>query len=145
MFPWDPKLLLQILGLVFVSIGAAARLGLWKQWYWKTRGTVYGYIPLGLLFLIYAFNDLAAEQLGSRYFLYQIAIGLVLVLGVWWSIRPPGFVKPAWVRWVERHSEAVRQVMGQDADKDKDWERHVASPEAVDAWAKALQRPKSRR
>lgn len=145
MFPWDPKLLLEALGLVFIGIGLAARLGLWKQWYWKTRGTIYGYIPLGLLFLVYAFNDQAAERLGSKYFLFEIAITLVIVIGLWWSFRPPDFVEPPWVRWVERHSQAVRLVMAQDADQDKAWERHVTNPEAVDAWAKALQRPKSKR
>jgi hypothetical protein len=145
MFPWDPELLLQVLGLAFIAVGLAVRMGLWKKWYWKTRGTVYGYIPLGLLFLIYSFNDLAAERLGSRYFLFQVAIGLVIALGLWWSVRPPELIKPAWVRWVERHSQAVRLVMAQDADQDKEWERHVASPEAVDAWAKALQRPKAKR
>jgi hypothetical protein len=140
MFPLDTKLLLQAFGVVFFGIGMAARLGLWKRWYWKTRGTVYGYVPLGLLFLLYSFEALAAERLGSRYVFFQGAVGLLIVLGLWWSLRPPAFVRPAWVRWVERHPRAVIQAMSTAAEEDEGWEQHVTSREAVDAWAKSLQR-----
>jgi hypothetical protein len=147
MFPLDAKLMLQALGLVFVALGGAARLGLWKQWYWKSRGTVYGYIPLGGLFLVYSLDSLAVERLGSRYILFQGLIGLLIALGLWWSIRPPAFVKPAWVRWLERHPKQVLQAMAQAAEEDKGWEQQVVSQEAVDHWAKALQKrpPRSKR
>ncbi len=148
MFPIDPRLLLQAFGLIFVGLGAAARLGLWKQWYWKSRGTVFGYIPLGALFLVYSFNSLAVDRLGSRYFLFQALIGLLIVLGLWWSLRPPALVKPVWVRWLERHPKNVIQAMARAAEEDKDWEQHVVSQEAIDRWAKTVQmrgpRPKRR-
>lgn len=140
MFPLDARLLLQAFGFVFLGIGLAARFGLWRNWYWRSRGTVYGYVPLGLLFLVYSYEELARERLGTLYPVFQVAIGLLILLGVWWSLRPPAFVKPAWVRWVERYPRPVIQAMARAAEEDKDWEQHVSSPEALDDWVKSLQR-----
>jgi len=137
-FNFDPTLLLQAFGFIFLSLGVAARLGLWKKWYWRTKGAVYGYIPLGLLFLVYSFNDLAKERLGPYLWVYQVSIGILIILGVWLSFRPPEFVKPAWVRWVEAQPTQVLKAMEQDALDDPNWERHIISPEAVDLWANSL-------
>ena len=38
-------------GVCFFALGLAARFGLWKKWYWSSRGTIYGYIPLGMVFI----------------------------------------------------------------------------------------------
>ena len=137
-FNFDPTLLLQAFGFIFLSLGVAARLGLWKKWYWRTKGAVYSYVPLGLLFLVYSFNELAKARLGQYFWMYQALFGVLIVLGIWLSFRPPKFVKPAWVRWVEAQPAQVVKDMEQDALDDPNWERHVTSPEAVDTWAKSL-------
>jgi hypothetical protein len=142
----DPSLLLQAFGITFLGIGMAVRLGVWKKWYWKSRGTVYGYIPLGLVFLLYSFESLARQRLGTSYWLYQVAFGVIIAVGVWWTLRTPPFIKPAWVRWVEGHSPSVLKAMEADAQSDPNWEKHVVSEQAVEAWIRSLdiKKPKTK-
>jgi len=142
MFGIDPQFLIQALGFAFIVAGVAARTGTWKNWYWRSRGAVYGYIPLGFLFLLYSFNAQAEERLGAYYVVYQGIGVLLLVLGVWWSLRPPAFVKPRWVRWIEEYPLKVRKAMQRAVENGDDWESHMTSREAVDAWVKTLRSKK---
>jgi len=144
MFGINSQFLMWMFGAAFMAAGVAARLGLWKNWYWTTRGAVYGYVPLGLLFVVYSFDSSAKERLGSNFFLYQGAVALLVVLGVWWSLRPPGFVKPTWVHWLEEYPEAVRDAMAHAVKEREEWESHVTSRQAVDAWAKTLGKKRRR-
>ena len=142
MFGISQQLLMWMFGAAFIAAGLAARLGRWKNWYWTTRGAVYGYTPLGLLFIVYSFNGEAQTWPSPYSQLYQVAVVLLIAVGVWWSLRPPAVVKPAWVRWVEVHPQSVWEAMAGAVKDGGEWEFHVASPEAVNAWAKALARKK---
>jgi hypothetical protein len=137
-----------LFGVVFTAIGVAARLGQWKTWYWRTRGSVYGYVPLGLLFILYAFNEQALQRVGRYYVLYQGLMVLLIGIGLWWSLRPPEFVKPTWVRWVEAYPQSVHQAMQNAVEDGQEWEPLVASREDLEAWVKRLRgtraRPKRR-
>ena len=135
---WDPQTLSILFGLVFIAIGLAARLGLWKQWYWRTRGSVYGYIPLGVLFILFTLSEQAAARLGQYHVVYQGLIVLLIAVGVWWSLRPPEFIKPTWVRWVEGYPQNVYQAMLKAVEQGEDWEPHMASREDLEAWVKTL-------
>jgi hypothetical protein len=114
------------------------RLGYWKGWYWRTRGGVYAYLPLGVVFFLYTYQVQAQARFGSYYFLFVGGILLLALVCVWWSLRPPRFVQPAWVRWVEAYPKRVRDAMAKDVEQDTDWEKHVHTKEAVDAWARSL-------
>lgn len=144
MFDFDTPSLLKAFGLTFAGIGVAARLGLWKQWYWRSKGMVYAYLPLGVIFLLYGYEALAKERLGASFWIYQASYVVPLILGAWWVVRTPAFVKPDWVRWVEDCPESTRQAMRQAAQDDPRWEEHVASREKVEAWARSLERAKPR-
>jgi hypothetical protein len=144
MFGINQQFLMQAFGACFTIAGVAARLGVWKKWYWHSRGAVYGYVPLGLLFILYSVDAIAQEQLGSYLIVYQGAGVLMIVLGVWWSLRPPAFTKPVWVRWIEEYPEQVRDAMAHAAKQGKEWESHVTSRESVGQWAKTLH-PRKRR
>jgi hypothetical protein len=121
-----------------MGLGVATRLGVWKDWYWHAHGTVYGYAPLGLLFLLYSFDAEAAAQLGRYRVLYQATYWLLVACGLWWSLRPPAWVKPNWVRWVEACPENTRRAMLKAVDRKEEWKPHVSSEEQVHAWALAL-------
>jgi hypothetical protein len=107
---------------------------------------VYGYVPLGLLFILYALRERAIERMGSFYLLYQAMMALLVGVGLWWSLRPPGFVRPDWVRWVEAYPQKLQQAMEQAVAAGEDWKAHVTSPEKLEAWVKTLRRkgPRSR-
>ena len=133
-----------LFGGTFVIAGVIARLGLWKGWYWRSRGAAYGYMPLGLLFVAYSLSTQAREMLGGSYLLFELFMLALVAVGVWWSMRPPEFVKPAWVRRVEAYPPADREAMAQAVDDGADWESQVVSEEALEAWVVSL-RPKKGR
>lgn len=143
----DPAKLISLFGLTFASVGLAARLGLWTDWYWRTRGSVYSYVPLGLLFMLYAVNDQAPQRLGQYYIVYQALLALLMVVGAWWSLRPPDWIKPTWVRWVEEYPDTTREAMQKAVEDGEDWQPHMASRESLEAWVKTLrpQKAKSKR
>ena len=134
------QLLMQGFGILFLALGLAARLSIWRGWFWKQQSMVYGYIPLGLLFVIFSFSDQVKAELGSNYIAFQVLAGLILVMSVWLSARPPDFMKPPWVRWVEKHSKRVVEVMIQEVKDGEDWRGKIESEETVDAWARAIRR-----
>ncbi len=136
------QLLIQAFALVFIVLGLVARLGIWKKWYWQSRGLAYGYIPLGCLFLLYSFYDPLLKMVGSYTWLMPVFFALILAVGIWWSVRPPPFIKPVWVGWVEKHPGYVIEAMAVSAKKSNEWEKHVISEEAVDAWARSFKAPK---
>nr|MBC7243816.1 hypothetical protein [Chloroflexota bacterium] len=140
----DPQFLLRFFGVVFTALGVAARLGLWKNWYWRSRGTAYGYIPLGLLFLVYSFHSTVEARLGSYYILYQGLFVLLILCGLWWTVQPPSFIKPAWVRWVEAYPKEIYDAMMKAVEQGEKWEPHVASPEKLENWVKSLRGKKRR-
>ena len=144
MLKFEPSLLLQAFGIIFLAIGMAARLGLWKKWYWRTKGSMYGYMPLGLMFILYSYYEPVRESLGASFWMYQSLFAILIIVGAWFSFRPPGFIKPAWVRWIEAYPKDVHQTMQDAAADDPNWESHVTTPEAIELWVKALKMKKPR-
>lgn len=136
----EPQFVMQAIGLAFIVAGLLLKMGAWKSWYPHSRGGVYGYVPMGLLFILYSFQAAAQAWLGKEYFLYIVLfIGLVL-LALYASLRPPRWLKPAWVQWIEKHPSRIRKAMKEDMRTNKEWQEHVASPQTVDAWARTLAR-----
>jgi hypothetical protein len=141
-FNFDTQLLLQAFGIIFIGLGVVVRLGTWKKWYWRSKTTIYSYIPIGLIFLLVSVQDLAKEQLGTNYWIYQACYAIPVALAIWWVARTPAFIKPAWVRWIEAYPPKIYQAMQEDALADAEWERHVTSQKEVEIWAKSLERRK---
>jgi len=95
-----------------------------------------------VIFLLYSFNDQAGERLGPAYWIYLVGYAILVVIGIWWVLRTPAFVKPDWVRWIEAYPEKTCKAMQKDALGDPEWEMHVTSPESVEAWARSLEKGK---
>ncbi len=120
-------------GVCFFALGLAARFGLWKKWYWSSLSTIYGYTLLGMVFIIYSYNELAVSRLGSYYIIYQGLILFLVIIGIWWSVNPPNFIKPAWVRWVERYPETIYDAIVNAVKADENWKSHMKSFETLDS------------
>jgi len=138
MFGFDQLVLLRLVGFGFVAMGLGARFGLWKKWYWRSRGGAYTYLPLGVLLFLYTYTDLAKVSLGPYYFLFWAAIFLLAVFCLWWTVRTPAFVKPTWVRWVDKHPKRVIEAMADEVEAGEEWEGYIESEAKVDQWAKRL-------
>ena len=129
----DLPIFMQALGVGFILIGFSVRTGLWKNWYWRTRGGAYAYVPMGIIFLMYSFQDLLIQRFGLPLVVAIFVVFIALVL--WFSLRPPEFLKPIWVTWVEKNPKKVIRAMGQEVIDGEKWEPWVASEADVDAWA----------
>lgn len=139
MFPTNStQIILPIFGVIFTGLGLAACLGYWKKWYWQTHGAVYGYIPLGFLFILFAVYQSGNPVFAAYPWLFPTIFALFAAIVVWWSIRPPGFLKPSWIRWVEKHPKGVVEAMRAAVKDQADWSTHLTSQAAVDSWAKSL-------
>ena len=139
MFDINDRLLITLFGLVFFGLGASARLGLWKGWYWRSKGSAYSYIPLSLAFFIFLWREQIDSFFGTDIVFYAVFV-LLLAVGTWWSLRPPTFIQPPWVKWVEAHPASVQEAMREEAKKSTEWRSHVESREALDQWAKSLKK-----
>jgi len=136
----DPNFVIPLLGVAFLFFGVVIRLGSLKQVYWKSRRSIIGYIPLGVVFIAAGFYEAASKQQQAIYYAY-IALFVVLVgLTIYCTARPPEFLKPAWVRWIEKHPRSVQKAMAASVEDGDDWKQNVVSEAAVDAWAKQLAR-----
>jgi hypothetical protein len=134
----NPQLIITIIGIVFIGLGIAARMGAWKKWYWRTRGGAYGYVPMGCLFVVYAYEEAIIQSVQQS---GLIAIYIVLaVLVIYLSLRPPKWIKPTWIRWIEEQSPASQKAMRNFAKDDDDWMLHVNTRDAVQKWAKQLKK-----
>ncbi|MBN1265178.1 MAG: hypothetical protein JXA25_06780 [Anaerolineales bacterium] len=131
--------LLQVVGGIFIALGFAARSGFYKKWYWSGRGGAYAYIPLGLMFILFTFHDWAEQTLSQpMYYGFLGLFGLFGIFCVWWTLKPPRFLQPRWVRWIEKHPRRVVQMMKSEVEAGEEWEEIIKSEEAIDQWAKVL-------
>lgn len=136
----DLNYAIPVLGLIFILIGVYIRLGNLKQVYWKSRRNMVGYIPLGILFLVAGGYDFAFKQGGVIFYIYIALLVIVVGLTLYFATRPPDFLKPAWIRWVEKYPNAIQKAMAADVEDNGQWQENVSSEAAVDAWAKQLAR-----
>lgn len=136
----NTNILLQLFGIAFIALGLAAILGLWQKWYWQTRGTVYSYIPLGCLFIFFSFDDQIMHILNLTNIHINLIAGLFLAIGLWWAVKTPNFLKPAWVGWVEKHPKRVQRAMKEAVMNGQEWQPHMKSEDDLDRWARKLKR-----
>lgn len=134
----DIDLTLTALGIGLMAFGFYVHFGKWKDWYWKTRGGIYGYVPLGLMLVVES-NYMRVIPNAPRYVSLAVLLLLAAVV-IYLTIKQPEWVKPNWVRWLESQPKRVRQAMQEDALLDKNWAQHTTSQEAVELWAKELKK-----
>ncbi len=136
----DVNFALPVMGAAFVLIGIYFRLGNLKKVYWKSPRSVVGYIPLGLVFMAAGFTNWASQQPKGIYYAYLAVFAALVGFTLYLAARPPDFIKPDWINWVEKHPKAIQKAMAADVENDENWKRKVSSQASVDAWAKELGR-----
>jgi hypothetical protein len=126
------------MGLVFIFLGSGVRLGYWKRWYlgpddpiFYPKPGVYGFIPLGLAFIILALG-LVFPNL-EDWLVLEIPIFLCLVTILLVGLQP-WWIKPAWVRWLEEENADILDRLIEEARRTKDWHKRVATQEGLEAW-----------
>lgn len=135
--------IIRALGIFFVLFGITIRMGYWKKLYWHSKGGIYGYVPLGLLFIWYSYYDALTNFFAQWMPIYYSVFGLLILLALFLSMQAPRWVKPDWIVWVEKHPQKIRKAMAEEAKDSTDWESFVASQESVDKWARKLANKKN--
>lgn len=128
--------LIRILGVFFVLFGIAIRLGYFKKMYFSSKGGIYGYLPMGLVFVLYSYYEEYKATNPENMLPYYIAFGVLIVGALYLSIAKPKWMKPTWVGWVEKYPPKVIKKMTSAVQNGTDWEENLASEASVDAWAK---------
>lgn len=141
----DTNWLLRLLGAFFILAGLAGLSGRWKNWYWRSQKTIYGYVPLGVLFILTSFETQLLQWLGKATWAIWVIYSLLLALGMWAFIRPPKFLKPAWTHPIEEQPPWVYKAMSSEVKAGKEWRPRVETPHAIEDWIKEIKRhrPKS--
>lgn len=132
--------IIRMLGIFFTLFGIAIRLGYFKKTYFGSRGGIYGYIPMGLLFLLYSYYENIASAHISYLNYYYVVFGFLIICILYLSIRKPRWIKPEWILWVEKYPKKVIQAMAEDVKNNPDWEMNTVDEKALNKWAKRLSR-----
>lgn len=130
---------IKFLGVFFVVVGILVRFSIWKSWYWRSRGGAYAYVPMGLVLILYTYIPDMKEKGGYPYY-GLIAIFLILIaLTVYFSLRPPSWLIPKWVKWIEKYPKSVVKAMKEAAaEGNLEWKGNIDTEEAVDKLAKSF-------
>jgi len=136
----DVNYAISLLGIIFVFAGVFIRMGNLKQVYWRSSRSMVGYIPLGIVFIVAGLYDSASRQGGTKFYAYIALLVIVVGLTIYCAARPPDFIKPTWIRWIEKYPKAVQKAMAADVEDNSNWKENVTSEAAVNAWAKQLSR-----
>jgi hypothetical protein len=131
-------LILQLFGAFFILMGVAGLLSFYKNWYWQSRQSIYGYIPFGLIFVVSSFETQIRQQLGANGWLVIVIYVLLFALGVWGFVRPPQFIKPGWIRLIETQPQNVYDAMVKEVKAGVNWHQKVESPEALAEWIRTI-------
>jgi len=130
--------IIRLLGHFFVMLGVTIRMGYLKKLYFASRGGIYGYIPMGLLFALYTYYEEVTAKNPGYINYYYAAFGVLLAFTLYLSIAKPRFIKPTWTLWVEKFPAKVIKAMTEDVKNNPDWEKNTLSEETVNKWAKSL-------
>ena len=132
--------IIRMLGIFFVMLGVVIRMGYLRKLYFASRGGIYGYIPMGLVFILYTFYEPVKATRPELIYYYYAAFGILIAVAVYLSVAKPRFIKPAWTIWLNKYPEKVIKAMTDDIKNNPDWEKNTIDEEAVERWAKSLKR-----
>jgi hypothetical protein len=142
-------------GIVGVGIFVIVKLGLIKSWFiLKTlpgllsARMIYAAFPFGLSFLlltIFPFLPSYDPRHPSLAFFAVLLGGPVF--GFWFMYRPPKWIVPKWLRWLEREYGYCVDILLEDAQRMGrwDWEWQVRSQAGMQTWIDSvMEREKQR-
>lgn len=138
MFDLRGNLALQIFGAAFILAWAMGVFWNWRSWYWRSQRAIYSYLPMGLLFILASFQEQIMTSLSLNMWGMRVIYIVFIAIGVWWTVRPPAFLKPWWAKEIESYPPAVYSALKRDVSKDRDWPSHFKDRDALQKWIKKV-------
>jgi hypothetical protein len=138
----ESSLILLGVAIVFFTLGIGGRLGYFKSHYigkpvpgLPARTLAYAYVPAGLfvLFLVAA-NHFSVSRWRDTPLGLAVLSGFLIILLVP-MLRPPRWLKPDWINWLEDNYGHVLPQMYQEANRTSNWSSRMKTQADVEAWA----------
>lgn len=129
-----------IIGIPFFVFGVLVQLGKYKRWYLREGDPLYNpkefayvCIPAGLGIIFFGIalflSTHEARQMVFWGIVFPLCIALIVLL-IWL----PDWIKPAWVRWLEKEHGDILHLLLRQARRTPNWEQRVATQAGLEAW-----------
>ncbi len=140
-----------LLGLYLIIYGIRMRIGYYKTWYMKpwARATsnIYMAIPGGTAAFLFGFTGVLTLLFpGEAIFVVnRIILGscaVILIVGMLLPFVWPGWMKPAWLKWLEKEHGDILPILRNEANAMgyPDWEHKVSTQAGLEAWVAEVRR-----
>jgi hypothetical protein len=132
-----------IVGVFPIGIFLLMRFGVLKSWFiLKTLPgllsgrMMYAALPFGISFLLGGIVASLPNYNGREPGLLNLTLLIGPVFGFWFMYRPPKWLKPGWLQWLEREYGYCLPVLIYEAQKMNrwQWEAQVRTRSGMQAW-----------
>jgi hypothetical protein len=131
------------LGAAFLSLFLLIRLGLYKSWF--VTKTLPGHIsarmfystfPLGIEFLFWSILPILPGYDNRNWDIWDAVFFILLLLPLYFLWRPPQWVVPAWVKWIEKEYGYCLDILAEEGQQMGrwEWESQVRTQEGMQVW-----------
>ena len=147
MFPQNGEgiatlIILGVFSILFLVTGILTRLGILRSIYAVKGYPVYAPRELVSVLILIALMTLslwlililpiAKETRGNLVMYVSIPLLIITYILAMWQ---PWWLKPAWLRWLEKEHDDIIHLLWEDVRKDRwGWERRVRTQEDLEAW-----------
>lgn len=132
-----------IVGVFPIGIFLLIRFGVLKSWYiLKTLPgllsgrMMYAALPFGISFLLSGIVASLPNYNGREPGLLNLTLLIGPVFGFWFMYRPPRWIKPSWLQWLEQEYGYCLPILITEAQKMNrwQWEAQVRNRAGMKAW-----------
>lgn len=136
------------LGVLFLGVGIMIRLGLWRSIcavkgypVYMPRALIFVFIPMGFAALSIGLVPLLPIQPENRGDVITYATIPLLIATYILAMWQPWWLKPAWLRWLEKEHGDILEILWEDVREDPwGWERRVRTREDLEEWVAEVRR-----
>jgi hypothetical protein len=137
-------LILIMPGIFLILFGVHLLRGGRKDIYMATHifaGRIYAVIPWGIVLLMWAAGGLLSESPDVQWFFFEVGLGFAALGGIFYIFQP-SFLKPAWLKWLEREHGDIMPILQQEANAMESgvWEERVKTQAGLEAWVAEVRR-----
>lgn len=139
-----------LFGLVPVILFILIRTGIFKSWAilptlpgLMSARMFYACLPLGLGFMLGSFlPSLPNYDINEKPFFYLFLLAFLggPLLGFWFMYRPPKWIVPGWMRWLEQEYGYCADILLEEAQfmNRWDWEWQVRTRQGMQQWIDSI-------
>lgn len=136
-----PFSILTLCGLSLLIHGVWLRLGKSRGLYFATHlyaNFVYAEIPSGITLILWAIATIP-QLISIQPAILGISMG-VFLLGLFFNLFPPAFLKPRWLKWIEREHGDMLHILVKEANYLGlvRWGKLVKTQADLEAWVREV-------